>query len=236
MAAVLFGSIGALADTSELQREAFNEAFRAHGLDWTWSQQEYQGLLSESGGEQRIAAYARIHGRPGRRRRRAPDEVRDLPAEPPDAARSQPRPGVVDTIEQADRNGVQVALVTTTSSENVAALTQALRPADRRRPASPWWWIPSSVEAPEAGPGRVPATHWKAAQRGRRRLCRRRGQRRRRARRQSQPALPCVAFPGENNAGHEFPESAHRVNELNFGDLAAPSSPTGSCTSAPVQP
>jgi phosphoglycolate phosphatase-like HAD superfamily hydrolase len=58
MPAVLFGSIGALADTSELQREAFNDAFRAHGLDWTWSRDEYQQLLAESGGEQRIAAYA----------------------------------------------------------------------------------------------------------------------------------------------------------------------------------
>ena len=35
---------------------------------------------------------------------------------------------MVDTIEQADRNGVQVALVTTTSGDNVAALAQALRP------------------------------------------------------------------------------------------------------------
>jgi hypothetical protein len=33
MTTVLFDSIGSLADTSELQREAFNEAFRAHGLD-----------------------------------------------------------------------------------------------------------------------------------------------------------------------------------------------------------
>jgi hypothetical protein len=35
MSAILFGSISTLADTSELQRRAFNEAFSAHGLDWT---------------------------------------------------------------------------------------------------------------------------------------------------------------------------------------------------------
>ena len=37
MSAILFGSISTLADTSELQRRAFNEAFEAHGLDWNWS-------------------------------------------------------------------------------------------------------------------------------------------------------------------------------------------------------
>ena len=34
--AVLFGSIGTLAETSDLQRDAFNEAFKISGLDWFW--------------------------------------------------------------------------------------------------------------------------------------------------------------------------------------------------------
>src|SRR5579875_2388832 len=62
MTAVLFGSIGTLADTSELQREAFNEAFREHGLDWNWSRDEYRELLRDSGGAKRIAAYAQERG------------------------------------------------------------------------------------------------------------------------------------------------------------------------------
>jgi hypothetical protein len=33
---ILFGSISTVADTSELQREAFNAAFAEHGLDWRW--------------------------------------------------------------------------------------------------------------------------------------------------------------------------------------------------------
>ena len=32
--AVLFGSIGTLAETSDLQRNAFNEAFKISGLNW----------------------------------------------------------------------------------------------------------------------------------------------------------------------------------------------------------
>lgn len=34
MGTILFGSISMLADTSEVQRESFNEAFGEFGLDW----------------------------------------------------------------------------------------------------------------------------------------------------------------------------------------------------------
>ena len=36
MKAILFGSIGTLIETSDLQREAFNQAFKEAGLDWYW--------------------------------------------------------------------------------------------------------------------------------------------------------------------------------------------------------
>jgi phosphoglycolate phosphatase-like HAD superfamily hydrolase len=58
MSAILFGSIGTIADTSELQRQAFNQAFKAHGLDWCWDREEYLTLLEKSGGQKRIADYA----------------------------------------------------------------------------------------------------------------------------------------------------------------------------------
>ena len=48
--AVLFGSIGTLAETSDLQRDAFNEAFKISGLDWFWDEDIYRKLLSKSGG------------------------------------------------------------------------------------------------------------------------------------------------------------------------------------------
>ena len=37
MKALLLGSIGVLAETSELQRRAYNTAFVAHGVDWHWN-------------------------------------------------------------------------------------------------------------------------------------------------------------------------------------------------------
>ena len=58
MRALFFGSIGSIVETSELQRQAFNEAFAEHGLDWHWDQATYQGLLSLGGGDNRIATYA----------------------------------------------------------------------------------------------------------------------------------------------------------------------------------
>lgn len=60
--AILFGSIGALVETSETQRAAFNEAFRAFGLDWHWGRRSYASMLRASGGQDRVAAYAASRG------------------------------------------------------------------------------------------------------------------------------------------------------------------------------
>lgn len=62
MKAVFVGSISAMADTSEMQREAFNRAFHEAGLDWHWSGDDYRARLKQSGGRDRIAAFARERG------------------------------------------------------------------------------------------------------------------------------------------------------------------------------
>lgn len=127
MPAILFGSISSLADTSELQRRAFNEAFAAHGLDWNWSRDEYSSLLGSNGGQNRIADYA---------------SERDVEVDAAEvhATKSQifrellgtsgvsPRAGVLDTVELAKGEGISLGFVTTTSAENVAALLSALSP------------------------------------------------------------------------------------------------------------
>ena len=60
--AILFGSIGTLIETSELQRNAFNQAFSENGLDWNWNPAQYQDLLKKSGGRQRIEDFAAREG------------------------------------------------------------------------------------------------------------------------------------------------------------------------------
>ncbi|WP_428339193.1 HAD-IA family hydrolase [Mycobacterium sp.] len=127
MSAILFGSISTLVDTSELQRRAFNEAFEAHDLDWTWSQPDYVAMLESNGGSQRIADYAEAQGD-------------DVDAEVVHATKSQifqellatsglkTRPGVVATVNEAKRRDIKLGFVTTTSPENVSALLEALSP------------------------------------------------------------------------------------------------------------
>jgi HAD superfamily hydrolase (TIGR01509 family) len=215
MTAVLFGSIGTLADTSELQRESFNEAFAEHGLDWNWSRDAYRKLLADSGGTQRIADFAAslgvtvdaaaIHRTKSElfRRRLKSGGV-------------QPRPGVVDTIAAAEHEGYRVALVTTTSPENVTAITEAL--SSHIDPARFTLLVDTSqVEHPKPAPD---AYRFALARLG-------------------EPADACVAiednvggvkaasqagvavlaFPGANNADHDFDEADGRTDKLDFAEL-----------------
>ncbi|SIS20048.1 HAD family hydrolase [Williamsia sterculiae] len=127
MSAILFGSISTLADTSELQRQAFNDAFSAHELGWNWSRDDYVAMLGSNGGAKRIAEFAASTGD-------------DVDADAVHATKSEifqrllassgvsPRPGVVPTIEAAKAAGVRVGFVTTTSRDNINALLTALAP------------------------------------------------------------------------------------------------------------
>src|SRR6201992_86263 len=127
MSALLLGSISTVADTSELQREAFNQAFQNHGLDWRWDRDDYRAMLSDSGGQNRIAAYARAHGETvdARAIHETKSKIfRDLLA----TAGLAPRPGVADTIKAAKDHGWKVGLVTTTARANLDALLGRLHP------------------------------------------------------------------------------------------------------------
>ena len=56
---IIFGSIGTIVETSNIQRKSFNKAFKKLGLDWYWSVNEYKKLLKKSGGENRLSKYAK---------------------------------------------------------------------------------------------------------------------------------------------------------------------------------
>lgn len=127
MSAVLFGSISTLADTSELQRRAFNEAFANSGLDWEWSREDYTSMLGSNGGAQRIQDYAESRGE-----HVDAAAVHTLKSEIfqrllGDSA-VKPRAGVAATIAEAKKNHHKVGFVTTTSQGNIDALLSALEP------------------------------------------------------------------------------------------------------------
>ena len=125
MKALLLGSIGTLSDTSELQRRAFNGAFRDHGLDWHWERDVYRHMLRESGGARRIRAQADAEGAEV-----DADAVHATKSERfqalLDGGAAEARPGVDALIARARSEGVGLGFVTTTSRENVAALLRGL--------------------------------------------------------------------------------------------------------------
>lgn len=132
--ALIFDVDGTLADTERVHLAAFNHAFAQEGLDWHWDEPLYTRLLEISGGKERMLHYwkatrgdmvdvdglavahtiARLH-----ELKTAYYESMVL-----DGAVVL-RPGVMALLEDARRHAVQLAIATTTSPVNVAALMRA---------------------------------------------------------------------------------------------------------------
>lgn len=128
--AVIFGAIGTIADTSDLQRQAFNAAFAAAGLSWHWDIKTYHDLLKINGGQNRLRAYRDADpARSGVTDERISElhqakiaQFVDLLANTP----ISPRPGVVELLDTCQKAQIQVAFCTSTSAENVNAIGAAL--------------------------------------------------------------------------------------------------------------
>lgn len=126
MKAILFGSIGSIVETSEIQRNAFNHAFEAFGLDLHWDQQTYQKLLKASGGRNRIADYAQARGC-------------DVDATAIHKLKTelfqerlwndgfQFRDGVVDVLNLAAERSMATGFISGTDKQTVDLITTALR-------------------------------------------------------------------------------------------------------------
>lgn len=216
MSAVLFGSISSVADTSELQRDAFNRAFEAHGLGWRWDRDQYRGMLEESGGKNRIAEYARSLGETVDAQA-VHDTKSELFQQSLTTAPLSPRPGVVDTIAAARAQGWKVGLVTTTSHANIVALLESLAPAVR---AGDFDVVVDADSVAQPKPAPQAYTYAVA------RLSKQPGEcvavednlggvRAARA-----AGVPCVALPNENTAGHDFGDT-RVVGHVDFDDLTS---------------
>lgn len=221
MAAILFGSISTIADTSELQRHAFNDAFDAHGLGWHWDREDYVAMLAESGGQNRVAAYAASQGQEVDAT--AVHQTKSTMFQKKLAeARVPARPGVLDTLRSAKSDGVKVALVTTTSAENIAALIGAmgadLAPADfdlivdasdvaQPKPAAAAYafaldHLDEEVDDCVAIEDNVDGVTAAVA-----------------------AGLTCLAFPNENTTGQDFTAARRVVNLLDFAELRMSETP-----------
>jgi HAD superfamily hydrolase (TIGR01509 family) len=127
--ALVFDVDGTLADTEELHRQAFNAAFRAHGLEWRWSTGLYRELLAVPGGKERLRHFVDTLGLPAREaewlKRLMPllhaTKTRVF-AELVEAGRARPRPGIVRLLREARAAGLRLAIASTTSPANVETL------------------------------------------------------------------------------------------------------------------
>ena len=124
--AILFGSIGTLVETSELQRRAFNQTFSEAGLDWNWSEEDYLRLLSKSGGRKRVQDFASQRGIDV-----DAQQLHHRKTEIFDSLMTKEtlmlRPGVASVISYVMDNNLLLAFVTSTSEANIAAVFSTLR-------------------------------------------------------------------------------------------------------------
>ncbi len=125
-AALIFDVDGTLAETEEVHRRAFNDAFAQAGLNWCWSRVVYRELLRVAGGKERIRAFdaMRPSGSP-----LSNDSVAELHRIKTDryvkliaAGGCALRPGVQPLLASARERGQRLAIATTTSRDNIEAL------------------------------------------------------------------------------------------------------------------
>ncbi|MCU0763350.1 MAG: HAD-IA family hydrolase [Hydrogenophaga sp.] len=129
--ALIFDVDGTLADTEAVHLAAFNHAFAHEGLDWHWTPEAYTRLLEVSGGKERMLHHWRTV-QPDLKEldagavRATVDRMHEIKTAWYENAvlqgAVQLRPGVLALMEEARAQGLGLAIATTTSPVNIAAL------------------------------------------------------------------------------------------------------------------
>lgn len=215
MSAILFGSISTIADTSELQRESFNQAFREHGLDWDWDREKYVTLLDKSGGAQRITDYASSVGQSvdaqAIHRTKSTIFQKSL-----GEATIAPRPGVAESLRDARSEGVKTALVTTTSRDNITALIDALSPHIR---ATDFDSIVDSTNVEQPKPDKASYSFALESMGEDAANCVAIEDNPDGVAAATSAGVTCIAFPNANTAGQDFGRADRQVDRVDLQDL-----------------
>ena len=122
--ALIFDVDQTLAETEELHRRVFNEAFAARGLDWPWTRDDHREPLQTTGGKERIAAFLSRRGEDP-----AAHDIASLHRGKTDrytalmsGGEIALRDGVAALISDARAATLKIAIATTTSRPNIDAL------------------------------------------------------------------------------------------------------------------
>jgi HAD superfamily hydrolase (TIGR01509 family) len=139
--ALIFDVDGTLADTERVHLEAFNHAFQQEGLDWHWTVEQYTQLLDISGGKERMLHHWRSvdpdlkeveAGAVSDTINRLHETKTAYYENAVNQGAVSLRPGVLALMSEARRLGLQLAIATTTSPVNIAALLRSAIGADWR--------------------------------------------------------------------------------------------------------
>ena len=156
--ALLFDVDGTLADTErEGHRVAFNAAFSDAGLDWDWDEGLYGQLLKVTGGKERIRFYLERFNTDFKQpadsdefiaglHQAKTNHYKALMAE----GRIPLRTGVRRLLGEARSSGLRLAIVTTTTPENVSSLLNS----SLEQNGSAWFEV---IAAGDVVPAKKPA-------------------------------------------------------------------------------
>ena len=123
--AILFGSIGTLIESSDIQRNSFNEAFREAGLDWYWDEEDYKILLKKSGGTKRVEDFAQknnVNINAEKIRNRKTEIFSSFISK----NKQELRNSVKEIIKFTKENNIKLAFSTSTTINNVDAVFETL--------------------------------------------------------------------------------------------------------------
>ena len=121
MKSIFFGSIGSLVECSEIQRNAFNLAFKEYGLDWYWNIANYIKMLKEPGGFNRIVVHSNFKLSQQDAKKIHLLKIKHFKSLSKNSLK--PRKGVEDIIQYALKNNIKIGFVTTTTKETLDLVT-----------------------------------------------------------------------------------------------------------------
>ena len=129
--AIIFDVDGTIADTEDAHRQSFNKAFAENNLDWNWDVALYDKLLKVTGGKERIKYFVESFLPDFNKPSGYEAFVKNLHTVKTShytammrAGGVPLRPGIKQLINDARKNGIILAIATTTSPENVSALLE----------------------------------------------------------------------------------------------------------------
>ena len=123
--ALLFGSIGTLIESSDIQRNSFNEAFKEAGLEWHWDEQDYKILLKKSGGTKRVEDFAEknnMNVNAAKIRNRKTEIFSSFIIQ----NKQKLRKSILEIIKYTKDNNIKLGFSTSTTLNNVDAVFESL--------------------------------------------------------------------------------------------------------------